>query len=185
PGPARGARRARSGRRARRPGRPPPPRPGRRARAWRPAVATLVREPIDTAATAAAAARPDCGAVAVFLGTSRDHNEGRRVLRLEYEAYERMAIAALERIEREVVERFAVASCAITHRLGEVPIAQASVVITVAAAHRAPAFDACRWAIEELKRSVPIWKKEFFADGKAQWVEGTTLTAEQSPPSAS
>lgn len=138
-------------------------------------MAELTRARIADAALTAAAARADCGAIVTFLGTTRDHHEGRRVLRLEYEAYEPMALAALERIERESLARFAVASCAIVHRLGEVPAAEASVVVVVAAAHRGPAFDACRWAMDELKRAVPIWKKEHFEGGDAAWVEGHPL----------
>ncbi len=139
-------------------------------------MARLVMGAIDTSALIAAAARPDCGALAVFLGTTRNQHEGRRVLRLEYEAYAPMAAAALERIEREARERFEIAACAIEHRLGDVPLAEPSVAVVVAAAHRGPAFDACRWAMDELKRTVPIWKKEHFADGEALWVEGTPLT---------
>jgi molybdopterin synthase catalytic subunit len=138
-------------------------------------VAELTRSRIDDAALVAAAARPDCGAIASFLGTTRDHHQGRRVLRLEYEAYEPMALEALARIEREAIVKHGVASCAIVHRLGEVPAAEASVAVVVAAAHRGPAFDACRWAMDELKRAVPIWKKEHFADGDSAWVEGKPL----------
>ena len=138
-------------------------------------MAELTHSRIDDAALVAAAARPDCGAIASFLGTTRDHHQGRRVLRLEYEAYEPMALEALARIEREAIEKHGVASCVIVHRLGEVPAAEASVAVVVAAAHRGPAFDACRWAMDELKRSVPIWKKEHFAGGDAAWVEGKTL----------
>jgi len=138
-------------------------------------VAELTRAPIDVAALQQSERRPDCGALAVFLGTTRDHHEGRRVLRLAYEAYERMALPALERIEQEAVSRFGVASCRIVHRLGEVPVAEPSVAVLVAAVHRGPAFDACRWAMDELKRSAPIWKQEHYAEGGAEWVEGTGL----------
>jgi len=138
-------------------------------------VAGLVHDPIAIDALLAGARRPDCGAVALFVGTTRDHAGGRRVEHLSYEAYEPMALASLETIERAAVERFEVASCRIVHRLGEVPITEASVVVVVAAAHRAPAFDACRWAMDELKRSTPIWKKERFQDGGDAWVEGTKL----------
>jgi molybdopterin synthase catalytic subunit len=138
-------------------------------------VAELVRDPIDAGGLARAAARPDCGAIALFLGTTRDHHDGRRVTRLEYEAYAPMALEALEAIEREAATRFAIASCRVVHRLGEVPPAEASVVVVVAAAHRGPAFDACRWAMDELKRAAPIWKKERFDDGGEAWVEGTPL----------
>ena len=122
-----------------------------------------------------AAARPDCGALVLFSGTTRDHHKGRRVERLAYEAYEPMALAALESLERASCERFAIASCRIAHRLGQVPIGEASVLVAVAAVHRAAAFDASRWAMDELKRAVPIWKKEFFVEGGEAWVEGTRL----------
>ncbi len=138
-------------------------------------MAEITHEPIDHAARSAAAARPDCGAIVQFLGTTRDHHEGRRVLRLEYEAYESMALDALARIEHEACARFGVVACDIVARLGVVPPAEASVVVTVASAHRGPAFDACRWAMDELKATVPIWKKEHFAEGDAEWVKGTPL----------
>jgi len=138
-------------------------------------VAELTHAPIDSAALFARATRPDCGALALFLGTSRDHHEGRRVAGLAYEAYEPMALAALAAIEREAAQRFAIAACAIVHRLGEVPIGEASVAVVVAAGHRGAAFDACRWAMDELKRTVPIWKKERYAEGGEGWVEGTRL----------
>ena len=138
-------------------------------------MALLVREPIDVPALIAAATRPDCGALAVFLGTSRDHHQRRRVERLAYEAYEPMAVAALAGLEQEAARRFEIAECRIVHRLGEVPIAEVSVAVVVTAAHRAPAFDACRWAMDELKASVPIWKKEHFVDGTEDWVPGARL----------
>lgn len=138
-------------------------------------MAELIHTPIDAVRLLAAAARPDCGAIALFLGTSRDHHEGRRVMALAYEAYEPMALAALERLESETVARHEVAACTIVHRLGDVPLAEASVAVVVTAAHRAPAFAACRWAMDELKRTVPIWKKEFYAEGGEGWVEGTRL----------
>jgi molybdopterin synthase catalytic subunit len=138
-------------------------------------MAALTPEPIDTDRLVREAARPDCGAVALFLGTTRDHHDGRRVVRLAYEAYTPMAIAALERIERDAVARHAIAACRIVHRLGEVPPAHASVAVVVTAAHRAAAFDACRWAMDEVKRSAPIWKQEHFEGGDAAWVEGTKL----------
>ncbi len=138
-------------------------------------MATLVHGAIDANAMISAASRSDCGALTVFLGTTRDHHEGRRVERLSYEAYAPMATTALERLELEAARRFEIASCVITHRLGGVPLAEASVVVVVAAAHRGPAFEACRWAMDELKRTVPIWKKEFYVEGGAEWVKGTPL----------
>ena len=139
-------------------------------------MAELVRAPLDVAALLAAAAHPSCGAVNLFLGTTRDHHQGRRVLRLEYEAYDRMALAALETLEREARERFQLAHCAIVHRLGEVPVTEASVAVVTSSAHRAAAFDAARWVMDELKRSVPIWKKEHFEGGDTAWVAGHPLT---------
>jgi len=138
-------------------------------------VAELVRSPIDVAPLLAAAREPACGAVNMFIGTTRDHHEGRRVVRLEYEAYERMAMAALAALERSASERFQLGHCAIVHRLGLVPVTEASVVVVTSAPHRAAAFDAARWVMDELKRSVPIWKKEHFAEGGAAWVEGHPL----------
>jgi molybdopterin synthase catalytic subunit len=149
-------------------------------------VAELVQGPVPVERLLAAAARPDCGAVALFLGTTRDHHEGRRVAGLLYEAYEPMALEAIATLERRTIERFPVAGCRIVHRLGEVPPAEASVAVIVTSAHRAAAFDACRWAMDELKRSIPIWKKERFADGDEAWVEGSPLDSSgpsgQTPP---
>lgn len=138
-------------------------------------MARLTHDPLEPAAVPARFARPDAGAIVQFLGTTRDHHEGRRVLRLEYEAYAPMATTALDRLEREAVARFGVFACEVVHRLGVVPPAAASVVVTVAAAHRGPAFDACRWVMDELKASVPIWKKEHFEGGDAAWTEGRPL----------
>ena len=138
-------------------------------------MAELVRKPIDVAKLVTEASRPDCGAVSLFIGNSRDHNQGRKVTRLEYEAYEPMALAALEKLEGDARKRFEIATCRIVHRLGEVPLAEASVAVVVAAAHREPAFDACQWAMNELKRTATIWKKEFYAEGGAEWVAGTQL----------
>ena len=138
-------------------------------------MAELVEGPIEVERLLAGAVRHDCGAVVLFLGTTRDHHEGREVVRLEYEAYRPMALAALEQAERDTVERHAVASCRIVHRLGVVPPAEASVAVVVAAAHRSAAFDACRWAMDQVKGTAPIWKKEHYAGGGAGWVAGAKL----------
>ena len=138
-------------------------------------MAELTHARIDDTALTRAAAQPDCGAVLTFLGTTRDHHDGRAVVRLAYEAFEPMALAALATIERHACERFAIRSCVIVHRLGEVPPTEASVAVVVASHHRAAAFDACRWVMDELKSTVPIWKKEYFEGGDAQWVKGTPL----------
>jgi len=128
--------------------------------------------PIDVAEVAAAAAGDGDGAISVFLGTVRNVNAGRRVLFLEYEAYGGMAEREMERIAAEAVARFGVTTVAIVHRIGRVEIGEASVGIAVAAPHRAPAMEACRFVIDSLKTSVPIWKREHF-EGGAVWVEGT------------
>lgn len=131
----------------------------------------LMRERIDTRALVAELQRGEDGAVVVFEGIVRNHSGGRATRFLEYEAYEPMALTKMRAIAAEVVEKFAVDRIGMTHRLGHMEIGEASVVIVVTAGHRKPAFEACHYAIDRLKRIVPIWKKEFFADG-AVWVEG-------------
>ena len=141
-------------------------------------MAELVRQPLDVARLLEAARIPACGAVNLFLGTTRDHHGGRRVERLEYEAYERMALLALEGLERAACERFQLGHCAVVHRLGLVPVTEASVAVVTSAPHRGAAFDAARWVMDELKRGVTIWKKEYFAEGGAEWVEGHPLAGD-------
>lgn len=111
------------------------------------------------------------GGIALFVGTVRDENAGRKVLHLEYEAYGPMAEAEMKKIEEEAIARFGVSTVAIVHRTGRLEIGEASVAIAVASPHRAQALDACRFAIDTLKKTVPIWKKEFF-EGGAVWIEG-------------
>jgi molybdopterin synthase catalytic subunit len=117
---------------------------------------------------------PSAGAIATFIGTTRDHNRGREVVHLEYDAYPEMAEAEMAKIAAQVIERHDVARVAMAHRTGHVPIGQASVIIAVSAAHRGAAMDACREAIDTLKHTVPVWKKEVFAGGE-EWIgrEGT------------
>jgi molybdopterin synthase catalytic subunit len=131
----------------------------------------LVREPIRAAEIVARVKAPQDGAVVVFDGIVRNHSGGRETLYLEYEAYEAMAVAKMRGIGAELREKFLVDRMAMVHRLGRLEIGETSVFIAVSAAHRAAAFDACRFAIDTLKRTVPIWKKEFFRDG-AVWAEG-------------
>jgi molybdopterin synthase catalytic subunit len=126
----------------------------------------LVREPVDVAALQDVASRD--GALCLFLGVVRDENEGRRVLRLEYEAYEDMALPLMEEIAAEARRQFGVGEVRIVHRLGRLEIGEVSVAVAAASPHRAEAFAACRYAIDTLKARVPIWKKEFYADG-AVW----------------
>jgi molybdopterin synthase catalytic subunit len=113
----------------------------------------------------------DDGAVALFLGTVRDHNRGRRVLRLDYQAYEEMAESEMQRLENRALERFEIHRVAVVHRTGVLQIGEVSVAVAVGAAHRAQALEACRFLIDTLKRTVPIWKKEYFEGGET-WIEG-------------
>jgi molybdopterin synthase catalytic subunit len=132
--------------------------------------------PLDAAAVAAGVAGDQDGAIATFVGLVRDHNAGRTVLWLDYEAYEPLALKAFERIEREAAERWSGARLAIHHRTGRVAIGEASVVIAAASAHRADAIAACRYAIERIKQIAPIWKHEHFEGGEV-WIEGATADA--------
>jgi molybdopterin synthase catalytic subunit len=129
----------------------------------------LTDQPIVLDELLGAVADPAAGAVVVFIGTTRDHNEGRSVERLEYEAYAGMAERELERIADEARARWPIARIAVAHRTGVVPVGMASVVIAVSSGHRGDAFAAARFAIDRLKEVVPIWKKEFFSGG-AVWI---------------
>jgi molybdopterin synthase catalytic subunit len=128
----------------------------------------LVREPIDLASLCAAT--PADGAVCLFVGVVRSENRGRAVLRLEYEAYEEMALPLMHEIAAEARRRHPVTLVSLVHRLGSLGIGAASVAVAIASPHRAEAFAACRFAIDALKAQVPIWKKEHYADGSA-WLD--------------
>jgi MoaE-MoaD fusion protein len=130
---------------------------------------TIGRELVDIEALERAVADPSAGATVTFAGATRDGNAGRRVLRLEYEAYEPMALSEMRKLAREAGERFKIVRIAIQHRIGFVDIGETSVAIAVSAAHRAEAFDACRFAIDRLKEVVPVWKKEYFEGGEV-WI---------------
>lgn len=144
----------------------------------------LVDGPLDTRDLAATVAGPSRGAVVTFHGTVRDHHQGRPVARLDYTAYRPMAEAALGRIVAELEAAHRDLRAAIAHRLGEVPTGEASVVIAVASPHRAAAFAAAREALERLKREVPIWKREHYADGGVAWREEEPLISEPEPAPA-
>jgi molybdopterin synthase catalytic subunit len=135
---------------------------------------TVHEGPLDLAALVAEVSDPGAGAIATFIGTTRDHSRGRTVTLLEYDAYPEMAEAEMAKIGEAVRERHGVTRIAISHRTGVVPIGEASVMIAVSAPHRAAALDACRDAIDTLKQTVPIWKKEVFEGGE-EWIgrEGT------------
>lgn len=131
----------------------------------------LTRAPLDARALAARLQRPDDGAVATFEGVVRNNTKGRQTLYLEYEGYLPMALETMARIGREIAATHAIGRIGMIHRLGRMEIGEASVVICVSAPHRKPAFDACLEGINRLKKLVPIYKKEHFADGSV-WVEG-------------
>ena len=134
-------------------------------------VFELVRAPIAREEIVARLKAPEDGAVVVFDGTVRNHSGGRRTLYLDYEAYEPMALKKMREIGAEIRGRFPIHRIAMVHRLGRLEIGETSVLIAVSSPHRRAAFDACRHAIDTLKRNVPIWKKEYFADG-AVWAPG-------------
>ncbi len=140
-----------------------------------PVRASLTEGPIDTAAATDAVAGATCGAVVVFLGNVRNHHGGRTVTELAYSAYRPMAQARLEQIVTELEGAATGLRVAIVHRLGVVPIGEASVVIAVASPHRQAAYEASRTALERLKREVPIWKRETYDDGSATWREEEAL----------
>ena len=145
-----------------------------------PAFATdffeLTTDPIDVGAVARRVVLPQCGATVTLDGYAREWTRGRRTLFLVYEAYPPMALSEMKKLGAQAHEKFDVAYIGIVHRTGRLEIGETSVVISVGAPHRRAAFEACEWAIRELKRTVPIWKKEVFEDGEV-WVEGEDVTS--------
>ncbi len=137
----------------------------------------IVEEPITTEQLIRAVEDPGAGAIVTFLGVVRDNNLGRKVHYLEYDAYPEMAVPAMERIAEEIRQQWDVIHIAIIHRVGRLEIGEASVGIAVSAAHRAEAFAACHYAIDRLKETVPIWKKEVWEGGE-YWIEGTAVGPE-------
>lgn len=136
-----------------------------------PTVALLTREPIQSDALVSAAKRDEDGAIVVFDGIVRNNSRGRQTLHLDYEAYEEMATKQMNDLANEAVKRFGVRHVTIVHRLGRLNVGETSVLIIVSSAHRAQAYEASRWLIDTLKKTVPIWKKETFIDG-AVWADG-------------
>jgi molybdopterin synthase catalytic subunit len=136
----------------------------------------VVTSEIDVASLIDQARSPQFGAVSIFIGTVREINEGRPVTAIEYSAYKSMAEAELRRILDEAEERFAISTLIVEHRVGLLGLGDTSVAIVAAHAHRAPALDCTRYVIEELKKRVPIWKMEHYADGTREWID-PTLTA--------
>jgi MoaE-MoaD fusion protein len=146
----------------------------------RSAHCSIVREPIDKGRLRKQLEDPSDGAMVLFEGVARNNTRGRRTLYLDYEAYESMALNELEKLAQAALERFKVRDVGIVHRLGRLEIGETSVAVAAASAHRAAAFDACRWLIDSLKKTVPIWKKEYFEDG-AVWADGEPFPEEIRP----
>jgi molybdopterin synthase catalytic subunit len=136
----------------------------------------LTTDPIDVGEVARRVVLEHCGATVTLDGYVREWTRGRRTLYLVYEAYAPMALSEMRRLGREAHERFEIAHISIVHRTGRLEVGETSVVISVSAPHRRAAFEACEWAILELKRTVPVWKKEFYEDGEV-WVEGEGVPA--------
>jgi molybdopterin synthase catalytic subunit len=139
--------------------------------------ASIIRDPIDTQSILDGIKQGEDGAAVVFEGVVRNRTRGRKTLYLEYEAYEEMALQQMEALAEQALKEFKVRDVALVHRLGRLEIGETSVLVVVASAHRAAAFEACRWLIDTLKRKVPIWKKEYFEDG-AVWADGEPFPAE-------
>jgi MoaE-MoaD fusion protein len=137
----------------------------------------IVRDPIDTQSVLAGLKSGEDGATVVFEGVVRNQTRGRKTLYLDYEAYEEMALQRMESLVEQALQQFQIREVAMIHRLGRLEIGEISILVVVASAHRAAAFDACRWLIDTLKRTVPIWKKEYFEDG-AVWANGEAFPAE-------
>lgn len=136
-----------------------------------PGLYRIQKEPLDLDEAIRAVAGPDRGAIVTFLGVARDHHAGRRVLGLEYHAYETMAEHVMRQIGRDIAERFGTPHAAILHRIGALSVGETSLIVVVAAPHRREALAACSHAIERVKALAPIWKKERYEGGSA-WIEG-------------
>lgn len=139
----------------------------------------VTTDPIDVAALLASVPSPSDGAVLVFVGVVRDENDGRTVASLEYEAYAEMAERKMREIAAEARARWSVGDVALVHRVGRLDVGEASVAIAVASPHRSEAYEASRYLIEELKRRVPVWKREGYVEGETRWVPGFTPVVEE------
>jgi molybdopterin synthase catalytic subunit len=144
-------------------------------------AARLTSEPIDVATLIRDVTSDERGAVSLFLGTVRNTNEGRAVDGIDYSAYDAMAVAEMNRIADEATQRFEGVAVLMTHRTGTLRVGDVSVAIACGHAHRAPALDANRYVIEQLKRRVPIWKREHYLDGTSEWVDPSGRPAEVAP----
>lgn len=135
----------------------------------------LIDETLDLAALLEETEDERCGALAVFGGTVRVDNEGRKVESIDYSAYEPLAVKTLQAIEAETKQRFAVHQCRLVHRTGKLKLGELSVLVVVRAGHRPEAFAAARWAIDTLKERLPVWKQEYYADGSSEYLKGNEI----------
>ena len=145
------------------------------------AVATIVREPIDPGHVLTRVGADQDGASLLFLGVVRDHNEGRSVGGVRYDSYEEMAVQVLSEIVDEAARAAGTDRIAAVHRIGELEVGEVSVAIAVSSPHRAEAYEASRYIIEEIKKRLPVWKKERYSDGAEEWVEGRTPDTAPAP----
>lgn len=132
----------------------------------------LLHKPLSEQECLDSVKTPDTGGIVVFVGTVRNQTKGKTVVRLDFEAYEPMAISEMRKIAEQAVEKFSLKKISVHHRVGTLAIGEVPVVIAVSSAHRKAAFDACEFVIDTLKETVPIWKKEIFEDGEV-WVSAT------------
>jgi molybdopterin synthase catalytic subunit len=139
-------------------------------------IVALTRQPIDPVRCSAVLNHPACGAVVTFMGTVRNEHGGKKVVRLDYSAYEEMAIRLLEDLAGQAAERFRLAEVVLVHRVGQLAVGDASIFIGAAAPHRKEAFAACQYLIDQVKEIVPVWKKEYYEDGQS-WIEGNDSPA--------
>ena len=137
--------------------------------------AVLSHEPVAVALLLELDAHPECGGLALFVGTVRDHHEGRSVRHLTYTAHEPLAAKVIREVEHTTRERYGVPYVRIVHRLGDLSIGDIAIVCVVRAPHRAEAFEACRYAVDAVKHGAPIWKEEFYTDGSSAFVEGCCI----------
>jgi molybdopterin synthase catalytic subunit len=144
--------------------------------------ASITRDAIDVNALLASVSAPSCGAISLFLGTVRDENDDRAVSGMRYDAYEAMAQQVLQEIVDEALRTMREGAIAAVHRIGELSIGDVSVAIATASPHRAPAYEASRYVIEEIKKRLPVWKHEHYVDGAAAWLDGVVPPMPPEPP---
>ena len=145
----------------------------------------IVKQPIDEAALLESVRDPRCGAVVLFVGTTRQFTAGQETRKLVYECFETMASKELGRLRDEALERWPIVHCAIVHRVGTVPLSESSIAVAVSSPHRPEAFQAAQWLMDQIKKSVPIWKQEHGPDGTQQWIHPGVETEKQAATAAS